>query len=231
MKILLFTYREIKWILSAYDVLHKKYWGEPYTLIAEEDYLGSGDFIKPPFAGDSIHGGSYHEVMRWTLNEIQDEFVLIMCADYLLYTPVKKYVIEQIIEYMTENPTVLRAQIGNNSGIIQRATKTDEYKDITILEHNFLPTSLTPGLWNKKLLVDLMSKMSGSHTAWDMELRGRDIYPNTGYRSLGVTPEPMQYINALRGRNNNSIVITQDVYNEVKEFIPDNVVLPDGITR
>ena len=239
MRILIFTYREINWILYCYARMHMKHWGEKFTIIAEQEYINSDedfngcyDFIKPPFENNEIEGGDYNEVLRWTLDErIDDDFVTIMCADYLIDKPVKKDIIEQTIEYMKLNPTVLRAQLGNHSGVNQRATKTDEYKDIIIKEHNFLPTSLTPGIWNRKNLLELMKNMNGSHTAWDVEIKGRDAFPSSGFRSIGVDPESISYINALRGRNNNHIVISQDVYNATRDLIPDHVNLPNEVSR
>lgn len=238
MTILVPTYRSINWILYAYARLLVKYWGEKFTIMAEEPFIDSNEefndrweFIKPNFAESEIHGGEYHETLRWTLNELEDNFVTIMCADYLIHKPVDKERIQQTIEYMEANDNVLRANLGPNILSKTHSTKIEDYKDIEIYEGHFLPTSLTPGIWNRERLLELMAKMENSHTAWDLELRGRDALPKTGFRSIAIFPEPVEYINAIRGRNNEQIVITQEVYDEVKDLIPDNIKVPEGIVR
>lgn len=228
MRTLVFTYRDIQWMLPIYDRLHKKYFETPYTLVAEEDYRKGGDFIKPP---SPDHAGDFTEALRWTLNQITDEFVLVMFADHIITSQVNMVIIEQIIEYMSSNKTVLRTQIGDHSGLMQYGTKTETYKDLELYEHNFLPTSLTPGIWNRDLLIKFMQLLGGTTTPWGFEIRGRDAFSGSGYRSLGLNVEPMCYINSLRGRNNTSMVISQRTYEEVKDLIPPNVILPTEIVK
>jgi len=230
MKILLPTYRRIGWIVKAYAHLHEKYWGDPVILLAEEDYSeGQLEFVRPPLeelilwdAKDDTPGQipsrHFTDILIWYLRQIEDEHVIIMLADYLLTAPVDKELLAQLQAYMELN-NVLRGNISFDGGYYN-GRMTDTYKDLEIWEGNFLPTSLTPAIWSRELLLEMMDWRD---TAWGFEVNGRAKFPWNGCRSIAPSPAMLRYINSLRGRSMRSMVMTQAVYDEVKQYLKINV--------
>jgi len=230
MKILLPSYRTIGWLVKAYARMHEKYWGDPVVLLAEEDYSeGQFEFACPPWKEDAtwVDGDvpgefpTHHftDVLIWYLRQIEDEHVIIMLSDYLLTAPVDKALIVQLQEYMELHKEVLRGHLERGGGF-HSGQLTDTYRDLEIWEGHFLPTSLTPAIWNRELVLEMMRPRG---TPWSFELHGRDMFPWNGCRSIAPQPEMLSYLNCIRGRNMNSMVMTHAVYEEVKQFLKINV--------
>lgn len=227
MKIILPTYKRIGWIVKAYAHLHKKYWGEPVVLLAEADYSeGQLEFVLPPLnelilwdaADDTpgeIPGRHFTDILIWYLRQIEDEHVIIMLADYLLTAPVDTKLIGQLQEYMELDSTILRGHIECGGGFTL-GQNTDSYKDLEIWEGNFLPTSLCPAIWNRHLLLEMIP---WRHTSLGFEISCRDLFPSSGLRSVATKPGMVHYINAIRGRNMNFMVMSREVYAEVGQYL------------
>ena len=208
--------------MNAYVHLHQKYWGVPVTLLAEEDYSGGEfEFLRPPegegvrWQGEEIATDSFSSVLIWYLRQIEDKHVIIMLADYMITEPVDEKRLLQLEEYMCAHGNILRGQVGDDGGYCC-GQKTDVYKDISIWEGNFLPTSLTPGMWDRALLLEMMDI---GLSAWAMEIKGRDKFFRAGWRSIAPSPGCMSYLNALRGRSLENIVMTEEVYQEIGQFL------------
>lgn len=221
MRIVLPTYRSIGWIVQAYAHLHAKYWGAPVTLLAEEDYsYGRFEFVHPPdevaspYKGE-IPSGKFSDVLIWYLEQIEEMHVLIMLADYLIERPVDVERLAQLEEYMEDHAPILRGQVGDDGGYCS-GTRTDVYKDIAIWEGGFLPTSLTPGLWNRLQFLEIVPH---GVDAWGVEMRGRDRFCQGGYRSIAPAPGILSYLNAIRGRDMTQVVLRESVYHEVSSFL------------
>lgn len=221
MKVLLPSYRSIGWIVQAYAYLHEKYWGAPVVLIAEEDYSGGRfEFARPPdeimvMKNGEIPASRFTDCLAWYMRKIEDEHVLIMLSDYLIYRPVDVDRLEQLQEYMAEHD-ILRGQVGDDTGFAYAGQKTDTYKDIDIWEGKFLATSLTPAVWSRKQLLDMMPL---NHDSQAMEQKCKEAFYKGEYRSIAPAPGIMAYLNSLRGRDMTRIVLTEEVYNEVRQFI------------
>jgi len=222
MKVILPTYRSIGWIVKAYAHLHRKYWGAPVVLLAEEDYSeGEFEFVRPPnddkikWINGEIPGWHFTDVLTWYLQQIPDEHVIIMLADYMITKPVDIVRLLMLEEYMALHSNTLRGQVGDDSGLC-RGTLVERYKTIDIWEGNFLSTSLTPGMWDRMMVLDMMHRCD---TAWGMELKGRDRFLKENWRSIAPSPGCVSYINALRGRQMDGIVMTEEVYREVGHFL------------
>lgn len=221
MKVILPTYKRIGWIVRAYAHLHKKYWGVPVVLLAEDDYSdGQFEFVQPPndeylvWDKGEIPCDRFTDVLIWYLEQIQDQHVLIMLADYLVTRPVNVALLAQLEEYM-QGRNILRGQVGDDKGL-DRGQMTDTYKNIEIWEGNFLPTSLTPALWNRELFLEMINP---ADTPWGVEIKGRDKFPWNGCRSIAPKPGILSYVNAFRGRDMSYIVLTKAIYEEVGQYI------------
>jgi hypothetical protein len=231
MKIILPTYRTIGWIVKAYAHLHNIYWGAPVVLLAEDDYSeGQFEFVRPPLEeliswsepGDipgEIPNRHFTDILIWYLRQIEDRHVIIMLADYLLTEPVNVQLIKQLQEYMELNDRILRGHIGYSSAFYQGQC-VDRYKDLDIWEGKIFPASLCPAMWSRELLLEMMLP---SNTAWDFEINGRNKFPWNGCRSVAAQPIIVHYINSLRSRSMSSMVITREVYDEVKQYLRINV--------
>lgn len=222
MKVILVTYRDIGWIVKAYVHLHQKYWGAPVVLLAEDDYSdGVFEFIRVPneagleWENNTIPPWHFSDVLFWYFRQIEDKHVIIMLADYLITHPVDTTRLKQLEEYMNLHDNILRGQVGDDTGLCI-GTKTEVYKDISIWDGGFLPTSLTPGMWNRDFLMELMTVHD---TPWGIESKGREKFIAKGWRSIAPAPGCVRYLNAIRGRQMDSIVITEEVYREVGHFL------------
>ncbi len=231
MKILLPAYRSIDWIVKAYAHMHELYWDAPVVLLAEEDYSdGQFECAIPPWKEDAtwvdgdvpneIPGHHFTDVLFWYLKQIEDTHVIIMLADYLLSAPVDIKSLIQLQEYMELHKEVMRGHIDAGGGWYKLSKQTDLYKDIEIWEDNFLPSSLTPAIWNVDLLQRLMVHRDSAH---GLESKGRDIFykmaEEEGIRSVAAKPGMVSYINCIRGGDMSHMVMTHEIYKEVKQYI------------
>jgi hypothetical protein len=221
MKIIIPTYRDIQWILPCYMHLHHKYWNHPVTIIAEENYLPDCEFVIPPQADNgTVQSGDFSDVLIWYLLQLKDKFICIMLSDYMITKPVGVDMIYALIGYMDEHDNILRCQLGNMFGSENSSRQTDTIGDIEIREGNFLPTSLTPGIWNRELLLEMLNSNT---CAWGLEIKGRDKFVSSSWRSICPVPQPIDYINALRGRITDKMVSTPEIIAEIGHMIPNNV--------
>jgi hypothetical protein len=225
-KILLPAYRSLGWIVKPYAIMHEKYWGEPVVLLAEEDYSeGYFDFASPPWREDltwidgkvpcEIPAHHFTDVLIWYLKQIGDQHVIIMLADYLLTAPVDKARILQLQEYMELDDHILRGHIDYGGGFYA-GDMTDTYKNLEIWEGQFLPTSLTPAIWNRKLLLEMMHPREDAQR---MELSGRNAFLLSNYRSVAAKPGMVYYINCIRGRDMSHMIMTRDLYAEIGQYL------------
>lgn len=197
MRVVLVTYRGLKSLMPEYMERHEAFFNMPVTLAAEEDYSqGRYHFIKPPF-GETIPNGEYGNSLRWALEQVRDRYVIIMMVDYFIQAPVDSYTLRIIARYMTMKGNILRCEIGTNRGV-GGMTEVDVYRGVSIREEKiFLATSLCPGIWDRKKLLEIMK----GATAWDVEIQTNREFQKTSWRSIGVYPEPMDYVNYIRGRD------------------------------
>jgi len=202
--------------------LHEKFWDAPVTLLAEADYSdGKFEFVSPP--GDVcnsppsgvIPSSSFSNVLLWYFQQIEDMHILIMLADYFIDKPVDVERLAQLEEYMEAHAPILRGQVGDDGGYCS-GHKIDTYKDIALWEGGFLPTSLTPGLWNRQQFLKIIPN---GVDAWGTEIRGRNGFLAGGYRSIAPSPGILSYLNAIRGRDLTKICITEEVYKEVTGYL------------
>ena len=131
------------------------------------------------------------------MEKVRDKYVIIMLIDYFITRKVDASILKKIAEYMTLKGDILRCDIGTNRGF-GSIPEIDVYKGVSIREEkNFLATSLCPGIWDRKKLLAIMK----GATAWDVELETNREFVNSGWRSIGTYPEPVDYENVIRGGN------------------------------
>ena len=222
MKILLFTYRDIGWLIKPYILLHKKYSGIDTVLIAEEDYSnGEFDFLRPEFEGEFIRACEFGKVLKWALSKIDNKYVIVMLGDYLIRDKVNSDLISTIMDYMDQEKNIIRCEVGNYRGIKERADHTNTYRGYKILENNFAAMALTPGLWDRKKLLNIIT--DSMDNPWAFEIVGDKNFTKNEFRSICIYPEPINYINVIRGRDNENIVVTPQMYKSIKKYIPPNI--------
>ena len=220
MRVILPTYRGIDWIVKAYALLHAKYWGAPVTLLAEDDYSdGQFEFVRPPpslITNGTVPAAHFSDVLIWYLRQIQDTHVIIMLADYLIYRPVDLEKLIQLEEYMLLHDNVLRGQVGDDANYC-RGAQTDAYKDLVLWEGKFYEANLTPGMWNRQLLLSILKP---SLTALQVEKTGQnEFFRRGGMRSVAPAPGCLLYINALRAQDMHNIVMTEEIYAQVGHLL------------
>ena len=230
MRVILPTYYSIRWIVPIYERLHSEYWGAPVTLIAESDYSGGRfEFVPPPkgiHSGGEIWSGNFSDVLIWYLYQIEDEHVVIMLADYLLRSKVDTDKLSKLEAYMQSHPNVLRGQVG--AGGMDAAKLIETWDGLEIWEGNFLQTSLTPGLWNRKLLLEMMKP---GLTSWGVETVGQGIFLQRPWRSVAPSRGRiedngiMAYTNAQRGKDIGNVLMTEEQKVKVGHMVPDGIAI------
>lgn len=229
MQIILPTYREMGWAVAPFLHCFEKFWGDPkqIVLLAETDYSGGRcTFIEVPqqYRGSNgaVSCSHYSSILSWHLGNISEEYYIIMCADYWIYELVNVEVITIAEQYMRENSNVLRIGLGNYAGLTN-CDAAFNYQGIAFAEcaerrDCFATVSLTPGLWSKALFMQILEI---GHDPWNIELAGREKYIRSfpHWRSILINPEPIVYINAVRGSNPNIVLVEEDI-KEVYSMIP-----------
>jgi hypothetical protein len=225
MKIIIPIYRDIAWILPIYFYLHKKYWGEEILLLGEEHYIKDDAICKSVAMQwvnhETTPSDYFSNCLLIALNQMDDNQVIIMLPDYLLTKEVDSAIIYKMQDYMSSNVDVLRCQLGTYT-ISNSKLFIEKYKNIDIYERGFHPTNLTPGIWNRKLLIELLGDR---WTAWDVENKCQDKFLMSNMRSICPVPEPIDYINGIRSRNNNTLVVNNKVFEEIQHLIPKNIAI------
>jgi hypothetical protein len=133
--------------------------------------------------------GRYSDGVQWYLRQLKTPLVIILDSDYWLTDPVDLGTLDILVDYMLDNPDVLRIQLGNQSGIDQYAIAREPYQGLVLLDchednpHCFLKVSWIPGIWNRDLL---QSVLQPNWNPWECEVEGTEkLKGMEGIRSLG----------------------------------------------
>lgn len=221
MKVVVMSYRSIAWLVKPFVYLHQKYWGCPVTLLAEEDYSeGAFDFFQPPDSiampkSKEIPAYRFSDVLVWYLRQIEDEHILLMMGDFLIYQPVDVVRLQELQEYMHEHD-VVRGQVGDDN-FCQFSRLVDHYQHLDIYEGGFRISSLNAALWNRQMLLDMIPLNADP---WAVENRCGESIEQRGLRSIATMPGIMACLNVIRSREATHPVLPESVYREIEHLLP-----------
>jgi len=201
------------WTLQPFAYLFNRYWdqGEKVNIVSES---------VPPFRlpdNFKVHpidlDGQKWPIARWSdglikyLNSISEQFVIIMLDDYWLTRHVDVHAVYAILEYMSNYRSILRVDLtldrlyAGGPKYPHDDPDHDHYAHLDFVNRPNTPyqMSLMPGMWNKKLLLDVLQL---EWTPWQVELTGTGKVNENGYVVLGTRQWPVRICNALRNGKN-----------------------------
>lgn len=229
--ILVFACKNNGWCMDPFMHQFNKFWpNENVYLISEENFATKATNVKHvKLPSQFIVRGEcpakqFSNTLIWALQNTPNKYVLILLADYWFYKPVLTEPLQASLNYMKAHQDVVRIDVAERprAGTLREISpnifECAEKRDC------FFPISLTPGLWNKDLYLQLLD---GHLDPWHTELASHKKFMNqrTDMKSLWCEPGPIHYTNVLRGRDNNACVCRRETYDEMKQWIPHHFKL------
>lgn len=223
MRIVVPVYNKRHWALQPFSILFNKYWGDNVDIMC---------YSKPNFSlpkNFNIVSVDPYDFPRdkWVdglliyLNEIEDDTVTILLEDYWLIRPVDIYGINALSGIIKDD--ILRVDLTTDrlyAGGMKDVGYVNHYDIIEAVGSQY-QMSLQAGIWNRKLLIQILEALpKDRHSAWDVELEGTIIVNNNSnnYRVFGTRQNLVRYIN---GANDATGVQTsfKNVIEEDKEIM------------
>lgn len=204
MRIVVPVYNKRHWALQPFSILFNKYWGGPVDIMCYSipalKLPRNFNFVSVDpmdFPRDKWADG-----MLLYLKNIEDDTVVILLEDYWLVRSVD-----------VEGVSVLSRVIDND--VIRIDLTTDRLYasgmkdvgyvgryDIIEAKGSQYQSSLQAGIWNRKLLIELLESLPvKKHSAWDVELEGTQIIEERGYRVFGTRQNLVRYTNGVNDRD------------------------------
>lgn len=193
-EILLPITHSFHWELKPFFYLFRRYWSEKQevTILSDVDpkipktrYVNLRHTI-----GKDWSGVFSNNLLEYLKNDSEADFVVILMADYWLTDFVLINKLKTLVEYMVDNPDVIRLQI--STGMDSASSEVIcKYGKMEIRNRKeFFRGSLIPGLWSKKLLIDYLRP---NQDVWGTEQTlSRDI-EKSKVKSYLVMPDIIQY--------------------------------------
>lgn len=196
-RILLLTIDPHEAILRAtLHLLYKRWKPAPQVIVAgykKPDFLRDEQFIS---AGDfqDFPANRWSDALRFYLDQIPDEYIIIMLEDYWLIRDVDTDAIEMIYDYIlrAKDDTLLRFDLSSdreNCAFARDVFSLGRLDIIETLPPETYQVSLQSGIWNTKLLKQMLVD---GETPWQFELDGSQRISNTGWRVLGTRQTPVR---------------------------------------
>jgi hypothetical protein len=222
-RVVVTTCNKYAWATRPFAYLFNTYWSpvESVHILCESHITG----LPPNFQCRpiSLAGEGGWPMQMWSdgvakyLNTIPEQFVIIMLEDYWLTRQVDTEAIQIALEYMSQYRSILRIDLTTDRLYAGGVKPHDTYKrlDFVNADGSQYEMSLMPGLWNKKLLLDVLQP---NMSPWDVELQGTTIVnENAELVVLGTRQNPIRFVNALR--NHTTAINVNDVREPLKSEI------------
>lgn len=217
------------WCLYIFSYLFNKYWDANQTVIVQ-GYTRPQFRLPDNFIYISTDTYNYPKE-KWVdgflkfLNMDEsgmkkyDMFVLFL-EDYWLCRSINKQTMNEIADFCINiEPDTLRFDLTSDRLYAGGVRDYKRFCSLDIIEapQSQYQMSLQAGLWNKHLLIEVLSKLNfDKHSAWDVELEGTGIVNNGKYKVYGSRQNPVRYCNAM---NNTVPGVNTDLLNEEDKMI------------
>ncbi len=126
-------------------------------------------------------------------------FVLLL-EDYWLCREVDAKGIQTLIDLMQTRPDILRIDLTADRLYAGDMRDVFYHKRFDIIEapNSQYQMSLQAGIWNKKLLIEVLEKLSpNNRSAWNVELDGTGIVNSSDMKVYGTRQNLIRYTNAM----------------------------------
>lgn len=216
------------WALQPFCYLFNLYWSElqPVTIFG---YAPPSYPLPPNFAFFSVDRLNYpaerwSNGLRFFLEHIEEEFLILLLADYWLCRTVDLRGVSACNDYIKEHRNVLRIDLTADrlySGAMFDVESWGCYDIIETPNDTPYQFSTQAGIWNKFLLHDFVEP---NKSPWEVELYSK--IPDH-VRVLGTRQYPIRYANGiLKGKIDfeQLRLIPQDHLNKILQMIPTDLL-------
>ena len=231
MKIIIPAYSKTYWSLEPFSYLFNKYWDRHDATILYYEPIPFK--LSDNFELYQIHYKDYPRE-KWAdgvikyLKEIDDHSIILLLEDYWLTRKVNGELIDILSKFMRNNNNILRVDLTTDrlyaGGL--RDVGYLEWVDLIEAPGSMYQMSLQAGLWNRKNLLEILSKLRpAERSSWSVELVGTTIVnEESDYRVLGTRQYPLRYengINATNGVNHDLRTMCEADKNHIQQWIKD----------
>lgn len=235
LKIIVTTHDKFMWALKPFAYLFGNYWSmqQPIEILCES----LPNFAMPKnytFKVIGVDAKTKWPKEKWTngfikyLNSIKEQYVLILLEDYWLNRTVDLNGVKTMYEYMRAHPKVIRVDLTMDRLFAEgpRYPHNDSgnyghygHYDLINRPGTQYQMSLQPGIWNKKLLLDILEP---NWSPWELELQGTGKLNETDLIVVGTRQNLVSYTNGLKNEatNVNLIGIDDEHKERIKKWIP-----------
>jgi hypothetical protein len=203
------------WALHVFAHFFNKYWS-PYQEVVVAGYTPPEFKLPDNFTFFSIDKPQYPKE-RWAdgflkfLNSSDDSDIVLMLEDYWLCRNVDLNAAQSLSAFIdTDRDNILRVDLSADRLYAGGMRDIGYYYKYDIIEAPNSPyqMSLQTGLWNKRLLKNVLDMLPiDKRSAWDVELEGTNIVNNvmTNYRIYGTRQLPIRYVNGMNNSTGSQI--------------------------
>lgn len=197
LKVFCITSDKYNWALVPFAYLFNKYWStlQPVTVMGfNNPYPLPSNFRFHSIASYDYPAEQWSDALIKFLQGVQDEHFVLMLEDYWLCRTVDVRGVTACYEYMRNKPNILRFDLTDDrqyAGDKINIGAYGSYDFIETLHGSPYQMSTQAGIWNKKLLLDLLEP---NKTAWEVEIHTQ---PPSNMRVLGTRQSPVRYANAI----------------------------------
>lgn len=197
-------------VLPGFAYLFNKFYPNQEVTVVRYD-------VRPPklpenfkqFAVGQQSNYSWSGGLKHYLEQIDDEFVLLMLEDYYLDRPVDAGIIQTFKNFMQYQPSIVKFDLTDDRLKVDhkpyiQTFESDEiyYENIVVSDNNapFL-ASVQAAIWRRDFLIAILNNKDD---AWQFEKNKRTKKYLTDHKAviLGCVNPPMSYINAVGGEGN-----------------------------
>lgn len=197
-RVVVLTSDHYLWALQPFAYLFNRYWSslQPVTVggFAKPDYPLPSNFEYISLDSYNYPPEKWSDALIKLLNLVSDAYIVFLLEDYWLCRTVDIRGMDACYDYIQDKPNVLRVDLTNDRLYAGGMRDVEGYGSYDIIETPWetpYQMSLQAGLWNRKLLLELLVP---GKTAWETEIHTQ---PPESMRVLGLRQFPVRYANAI----------------------------------
>lgn len=234
-KVLVTTCNKAMWAMRPMAYLFNIYWSEQQQVdvLCESvpEFELPDNFNCIPVNLQDVDGWPKE---KWTngivkyLDGISEQLVIWLLDDYWLNRTVDIRGVGSLIQYMHDNPTVLRMDLTKDrlyAGGMQDYASYGHY-DLICAEHSQYQMSLQTAIWNKGLLLTVLWP---DWDPWQIELQGTSVVNARDMLVLGTRQNLVSYTNGIgTGAEGANIErISSEHLEKIQKWLPKTEVSDD----
>lgn len=198
MKILTMTSKQYHWLLPGFCYLFNEYWPDQRVVIGTD--VAPNVDLPDNFNIYSYNNGlplpakEWSDGLKYALESIPGERVILMFEDYWLSRKVNNDKIVAIEKYVEYYPVILRFDLTTDRKFAGDARDWGTYAGMGLVTTPFASPyqfSLQAAMWNKHLLMQLLDE---TKSPWELEVHTQ---PPPRMRVLGTKGHIVKYVNVV----------------------------------